>query len=415
MKSQLLSPARSKQKSTIFILLPILILAISTFFPALLPRLSQLARHFSKVSSYSPASSSSTMSSPYAREHHIALLAVQRAALLTREVYATTAKGTLSKSDHSPVTIGDFGAQALIIAALRANFPRDDIVAEEEASDLRANEELREKVWGYVQKTALDDPGAEGELGGSVKSVDDMLAVIDGGKSQGGRTGRVWSLDPIDGTKGFLRGGQYAVALALIEDGEVKVGVLGCPNLPVDDTVRLDSEIGRDQTGEGRGVVIGAEVGRGASSRALTTGRLAEAKSIKMRAVTNITEATFCEGVEAAHSNLGQQAAIAKKLGVTKESVRLDSQAKYASVARGAGDIYLRLPVQEGYVDKIWDHAGGVLIVREAGGKVTDMYGKIHDFGTGRGLTDNKGFVVAPMAIHAQVLDAVQSILGIKA
>lgn len=41
-------------------------------------------------------------------------------------------------------------------------------------------------------------------------------------------------MDPIDGTKGFLRGGQYAVCLALIVDGIVQVGVVGCPNLPID-------------------------------------------------------------------------------------------------------------------------------------------------------------------------------------
>ena len=42
-----------------------------------------------------------------------------------------------------------------------------------------------------------------------------------------------WTLDPIDGTKGFLRGEQYAVCLALVVDSRVELGVLGCPNLPV--------------------------------------------------------------------------------------------------------------------------------------------------------------------------------------
>lgn len=44
----------------------------------------------------------------------------------------------------------------------------------------------------------------------------------------------MWTLDPIDGTKGFLRGEQYAVCLALLVDAKVQVGVMGCPNLPVD-------------------------------------------------------------------------------------------------------------------------------------------------------------------------------------
>jgi len=47
-------------------------------------------------------------------------------------------------------------------------------------------------------------------------------------------------LDPIDGTKGFLRGEQYAVALGLIDDGEVVLGVLGCPELPIE-AARRDS------------------------------------------------------------------------------------------------------------------------------------------------------------------------------
>jgi 3'(2'), 5'-bisphosphate nucleotidase len=52
------------------------------------------------------------------------------------------------------------------------------------------------------------------------------------------RPDRYWTLDPIDGTKGFLRGDQYAIALALVEHGEVVLGVLGCPNLPNPDGSR---------------------------------------------------------------------------------------------------------------------------------------------------------------------------------
>ncbi len=44
----------------------------------------------------------------------------------------------------------------------------------------------------------------------------------------------MWTIDPIDGTKGFLRGEQYAVCLSLIVDAQVQVGVIGCPNLPFD-------------------------------------------------------------------------------------------------------------------------------------------------------------------------------------
>lgn len=70
----------------------------------------------------------------------------------------------------------------------------------------------------------------------------------------------------------------------------------------------------------------------------------------------DFAKAVFCESVEAGHSSLGTNARIAELLGMSKDkSVRMDSQAKYASIARGDGDVYLRLPVGDGtYQEKIW-------------------------------------------------------------
>ncbi|EHK99032.1 Carbohydrate phosphatase [Glarea lozoyensis ATCC 20868] len=353
--------------------------------------------------------------STYSKELEVAELAVQRAAILTKKVFHEKAKGTVSKDDASPVTIGDFGAQALIIAAIKKNFPEDEVVGEEEASTLRENTKLRDEIWALVKGTKLSDDAAEKVIGGPIESVDDMLTAIDAGNSAGGSKGRIWALDPIDGTKGFLRGGQYAVCLALMVDGDVKVGVLGCPNLPVDDSATLTAESGKDQTDtEGNGVLFSAVLGQGATSRPLTDGAVANSKPIAMKPVKDIKEAIFCESVEAGHSSHGDQAAIASKLGITKPSVRMDSQAKYGSVARGAGDIYLRLPTSKTYQEKIWDHAAGDLIVREAGGQVTDTLGRRLDFGKGRTLAENKGVIAAPAAIHDYVLDVVKEVLSSK-
>ena len=354
------------------------------------------------------------MSSSYDEELNVALLAVQRAAILTKRVFHGT-KGTASKDDKSPVTIGDYGAQALIISAIRHNFPQDEVVGEEDSKDLRSNESLRSQIWGHVKSTKLSDGVADQKLGGSISSEDAMLEAIDAGRSAGGSKGRIWALDPIDGTKGFLRGGQYAVCLALLVDGDVKLGVLGCPNLPVSDSVPLDSGIGEnaDDT-EGKGVLFSGVLGQGAQSRPLGTGSLHPRGKIGMRAMSDLREATFCESVEAGHSNHGDQAAIAQKLGITKPSVRMDSQAKYASIARGAGDVYLRLPVSATYQEKIWDHAAGDLIVREAGGAVTDVKGERLDFSVGRTLAKNKGVVASPRAVHSQVVKAVREVLENK-
>jgi 3'(2'), 5'-bisphosphate nucleotidase len=382
--------------------------AITKFWP----RLFVLTRHLS--TSQRPLATTAKMSM-YSKELEVAELAVQRAVLLTKTVFHEKAKGTLSKDDKSPVTIGDFGAQALIINAIMQIFPDDAVVGEEEASSLRDNIKLRDEIWTLVQRAKLEDPSAESVLGGPVKSVDAMLNALDAGRSAGGNKGRIWALDPIDGTKGFLRGGQYAVCLALMVDGEVKVGVLGCPNLPVDDTAPLSTDLGANATdAEGFGVLFSAVEGQGATSRPLSKGGLQQSKRISMKPVKDITQATFCESVEAGHSSHGDQAAIAAKLGIVKPSVRMDSQAKYGSIARGAGDIYLRLPTSATYVEKIWDHAAGDLIVREAGGVVTDIQGKRLDFSKGRTLTENKGVVAAPSAIHAQVLEAVMEVLSKK-
>lgn len=423
---------RSPRRLLLFIFIPLLVLVFglllllplprtssTTASNATLPRLLQLRGHLLRgFTSTTTSTTSNSMRLPnFAQELQVAQLAVQRASILTKRVFHEKAKGTVDKNDKSPVTIGDFGAQALIIAALRHNFPDDAIVAEEEAAKLKEDAALRETIWQLVRDTHLEDQAAEKLLGGSIKDADTMLELIDLGNSPGGSKGRIWTIDPIDGTKGFLRGGQYAVCLGLMVDGDVKVGVLGCPNLPIDDTARLTAGMGENQTDEGHGVLFSAVLGHGADSRALAT----TAKSgdepgthISMRSVDDITTATFCESVEAGHSAHGDQAAIAQKLGITRASVRMDSQAKYGSIARGAGDIYLRLPVSASYQEKIWDHAAGDLIVRESGGQVTDIHGKRLDFSVGRTLANNKGVVAAPLAVHDKVLAVVQEVLNAK-
>jgi len=92
--------------------------------------------------------------------------------------------------------------------------------------------------------------------------------------------------------------------------------------------------------------------------------------------------------------------------------VRVDSQAKYALLARGEASIYLRLPTRKDYREKIWDHAAGMLIVQEAGGTVTDVDGKPLDFTAGRTLERNRGVIATGGKIHRAVVDAVGGVLA---
>ncbi len=149
-------------------------------------------------------------------EIRFALEAVRRAALLVRLIQTEMVVSAHEKDDRSPVTVADYASQALLARLLADTFPQDALVAEEDAAALRAMP-LLEQVTAYVSNEL---PAATPEA---------VCAWIDRGRSAPAR--RFWTLDPIDGTKGFLRGDQYVVALALVEEGLVQIGVLGCPNL----------------------------------------------------------------------------------------------------------------------------------------------------------------------------------------
>jgi 3'(2'), 5'-bisphosphate nucleotidase len=90
----------------------------------------------------------------------------------------------------------------------------------------------------------------------------------------------------------------------------------------------------------------------------------------------------------------------------------MDSQAKYAVLAAGHGELYLRLlsPKQLDYREKIWDQAAGSLIVEEAGGRVTDLHGHPLDFSAGRELRNNRGILASNGLLHSIALKALKAI-----
>lgn len=322
----------------------------------------------------------------YQREREIALVAVSKAAELCGYVrHDMVGRESLEKDDRSPVTVADFGAQAIVCHMLRQAFPDDPIVGEEDSSDLQQpdNAAQLEKVQSYVSRFYPEVTGAE------------VCAWIDAGN--GDVADRYWTLDPIDGTKGFLRNDQYAVALALFEDGELKLGVMACPALPW----HLDAPDGST------GVLFVAERGQGAKMAPLGGGHF---EPIHVAEAGDTARIRFAESVEAAHGDQALQNKIARAVGITTPPLRMDSQAKYGAVARGDASLYLRLPSPKypGYREKIWDHAAGTIIVEEAGGRVTDMFGRPLDFATAARMQDNRGVVVSNGLRHDAVIAALQ-------
>jgi len=328
-----------------------------------------------------------------------AVRAVRRAARLCRSVQLNMSAGALEKKDKSPVTIADFGSQAIICHCLGEAFPDDPIVGEEDSTELResGNEAFLQRIVSQLSAT------------GCTMTPEEACDWVDRGGCSGADSsgGRFWTLDPIDGTKGFLRGQQYAVSLALIEDGRIVVGVVGCPNQPLESTPRQAREQA-DVIDSGGGSLFVATHGGGSQVLPVEGEGQVDGTPVCVSDVTEFSLARLCESVESGHSSHNHSAQIAADLGIVQEPARLDSQAKYAVVARGEADIYLRLPTRPGYREKIWDHAGGVLVIEEAGGVVTDVIGRPLNFTLGRELTENRGVIVTNGQLHQRVLAAVK-------
>jgi HAL2 family 3'(2'),5'-bisphosphate nucleotidase len=311
----------------------------------------------------------------------------------------------ITKDDRSPVTVADYASQAIVAHHLRRAFGDDLIfVGEEDPEALRTDEHAPHRaaameavrlVWPDVTEAAMLDAIALG--------TDDPTPG----------TG-FWTLDPVDGTKGFLRNQQYAVALAYVAEGAPVVGAMGCPNLGVSFDAPLDVP-------QPAGSLYVSAAGRGVRETTAIAGALdTDPQPIDRAAAHERRSAPgfiATASVEKAHSSVSDTDHILEHLrasgvDVAPQPARLDSQAKYSVVARGQADAYLRLPAKRGYIERIWDHAAGALIATEAGCVVSDIFGVPLDFGHGRGLEKNKGVICALPEAHAQIIDAIRT-LGI--
>ncbi|KAK2656190.1 hypothetical protein Ddye_009242 [Dipteronia dyeriana] len=387
---------------------------------------------------------SSSVVMSYDKEFAAAKKAASIAARLCQKVQKALLQSDVqTKLDRSPVTVADYGSQALVSFVLERELPSEpfSIVAEEDSKDLRKDgaQDTLYRITDLVNDTLSID----GSYGSITLSTEDVLKAIDSGKSEGGSHGRHWVLDPIDGTKGFVRGDQYAIALALLDEGKVVLGVLACPNLPLASIIcdyrhSADKEVG---------CLFFAKIGAGTYMQPLNG---SSPVKVQVTAIENSEEASFFESYEKAHSMHDLSSSIAKvlslpsisifslshcqyffaalytsplirnldfpkqKLGVKAPPVRIDSQAKYGALARGDGAIYLRFP-HKGYREKIWDHAAGCIVVTEAGGVVSDVSGNPLDFSKGKYLDLDVGIIVANQKLMPAILMAVKESLEEKA
>lgn len=186
---------------------------------------------------------------------------------------------------------------------------------------------LLEMVVTTVNKTLAKAPNFGLNGPGQALGAPQVLEAINRCNSTGGPVGKHWVLDPVDGTLGFVRGDQYAVALALIDDGQVVIGVLGCPNYPTKkkfphNRKKPDGYISSPPDSSEEGCVIYTRRGSGEAwmhplihgDEKLEWSNLA--KVIRVSSIDDPALATFCEPVEEANSDHSFTARLANNVGL---------------------------------------------------------------------------------------------------
>jgi 3'(2'), 5'-bisphosphate nucleotidase len=266
--------------------------------------------------------------SQFGNEISLAVNLVKKASEIT-EWFKKRGVKTYIKKDQSPATVADYSSQIYILNQLKEKFPRDQIIAEETETgliDINSTNRIKECF------KKLD-----------ITNINDFKNLLN---YRGPKSTRQWTVDPIDGTKGFMKGLKYAIGIGLMVNSDVKICVIGVP------------EYNKD----GLAIFI-AEQGQGA--KASYGGK--NFKPIHVSTQNNLEKARLCQSL---HYDLPWVTQFADKIGI-EERIKVDSMAKFCLVADGSYDLYIK-PIM-GFQAFTWDYSQGDLLVREAGGKVTDL------------------------------------------
>ncbi|AEE82476.1 3'(2'), 5'-BISPHOSPHATE NUCLEOTIDASE-like protein [Arabidopsis thaliana] len=347
----------------------------------------------------------------YHKELEVAIDAVDRACRLCvdvkRSLFSSKEK-IVEKNDQTPVTIADFGVQALVSLELSKLFPSIPLVAEEDSHFVRANN---------LVSSVVSEVKSKASIGDNHLSDADVLEAIDrGGKDAYtfcNKPATYWVLDPIDGTRGFLKGDEalYVVGLALVVDNEIVLGVMGCPNWP------------GDSSDGSTGTLMLSHIGCGTWTKKLqnVSGNVAgdwircfvDACVLMNKARFCIQESQTWESLPL--SGFFDASTVSEDLK-HKEILLLPtccgSLCKYLMVASGRASVFL-LRAKTQRTIKSWDHAVGIICVHEAGGKVTDWEGDEinleEDQSERRLIFPAGGVVVSNGSLHNQILEMISS------
>lgn len=232
-----------------------------------------------------------------------------------------------------PVTQADRIANELIVSGLQREFPGDGILAEE--------------------------------------SVDTKRRL---GKS------RVWMVDPLDGTNGFIAGnGDFAVQIGLAEEGEVIVAVVYAP---------LSGVLYRAVRGEGTWIErpeLEPERAHVSDRRELAEMRLAASRSHRSPRMNKVVQ----------------------RFGFREEVQRGSVGIKIGLLIEQQCDVYIHLSPRT----KQWDTCAPQLILTEAGGRMTDLFGDPLNYNV-PDVQNRNGLVASNGASHDQIIEMLAPLLA---
>ncbi|MFX0103971.1 MAG: 3'(2'),5'-bisphosphate nucleotidase CysQ [Candidatus Hodarchaeota archaeon] len=264
------------------------------------------------------------------------------------------------KSDQSPVTLADFASQIYILSELKDYFPEDKIIAEEENInyiDLKAENLIKE---------CFDELELE-----KIKDIRKIIAY------RGRPSERQWTVDPIDGTIGYQKGLSYAVAIGFMVNSLPKICAIAVPNYKEQALFLFSAE--KNQ---------GAKVSYG--NEGFSTVRVSKNE--------DLSRFRLCHSL---HYDKPWVLNFAQKVGI-RNFVQIDSMAKFCMIAEGSADLYIK-PIDVAH-SFTWDFMPGELLVKEAGGEVTDLNGKELKYKVEKCLWTAPGIIASNGILHKKII-----------
>jgi len=190
----------------------------------------------------------------------------------------------------------------------------------------------------------------------------------------------VWMVDPLDGTNGFIDGnGDFAVQIGLVEDGGCVLGVVYQP---------LSGLLFRAVNGGGTWIERDGQIpdrARVSTRNVLSEMRLAASRSHRSPRMSKVVAA----------------------LGFKSEVQRGSVGIKVGLLAEQQCDVYIHLSPRT----KQWDTCAPQIILTEAGGKLSDLFGGPLSYNV-REIQNRNGLVASNGVVHDQVIDRLAPLLA---